>query len=64
VINQTSENAGIWMTTEIYNEIVFGGEIYNELLLNYGVTLKVIHDPNPSSSIDIVELVKLLEISW
>jgi hypothetical protein len=64
VINQTSENAGIWMTTEIYNEIVFGGEIYNELLSNYGVTLKVIHDPNPSSSIDIVELVKLLEISW
>jgi hypothetical protein len=64
VINQTSENAGIWMTTEIYNEIVFGGEIYNELLLNYGVILKVIHDPNPSSSIDIVELVKLLEISW
>lgn len=64
VINQTSENAGIWMTTEIYNEIVFGGEIYNELLSNYGVTLKVIHDPNPSSSIDIVELVKLIEISW
>ena len=64
VINQTSENAGIWLTTEIYNEIVFGGEIYNELLRNYGVTLKVIHDPNPSTSIDIVELVKLLEISW
>jgi hypothetical protein len=64
VINQISENAGIWMTTEIYNEIVFGGEIYNELLSNYDVTLKVIHDPNPSTSIDVVELVKLLEISW
>ena len=64
VINQTSEHAGIWVTTEIYSSLVVGGEIYVDLYRKYGVNLKLIRDFKASTSIDIVELVKLQEISW
>ena len=64
VVNQTSEHAGIWITHEIYEELEVGGSIYKELLDEFGVSLKLVKDPNPETTIDIVELVKLNEISW
>jgi len=64
VVNQTSENAGIWIIPEIYDALQVGGTIYQELLGEFGVSLSLIRDPHPQTSIDVIELVRLLEISW
>ena len=64
VVNQTSENAGIWIIPEIYEALQVGGTIYQDLLAEFGVSLSLIRDPKPQTSIDVIELVKLLEISW
>ena len=64
VVNQTSEHAGIWITTEICEALEVGGSIYKELLDEFGVSLNLVKDSNPETTIDILELVKLNEISW
>jgi len=62
--NQALEHCGIYVIDEIYQKLIIGGEIYNEILEEFKVELKLIRDPCQTSSIDAIEVVKLLEISW
>jgi hypothetical protein len=62
--NQTLEDAGIYVIEEIYNALMVGGEIYNELLDEFKVELKLVRDPCQTSTVDAIDVVKLLEISW
>jgi len=62
--NQTLEHAGIYVIEEIYNAMIVGGEIYNELVEEFHVELKLVRDPCQTSTVDAIDVVKLLEISW
>lgn len=62
--NQTLEHAGIYVIEEIYNALMVGGDIYNEILEEFKVELKLVRDPCQTSTVDAIDVVKLLEISW
>jgi len=62
--NQTLEHAGIYVIEEIYNALMVGGNIYNEILEEFKVELKLVRDSCQTSTVDAIDVVKLLEISW
>jgi hypothetical protein len=62
--NQTLEHAGIYVIEEIYNALMVGGDIYNEILEEFKVELKLVRDSCQTSTVDAIDVVKLLEISW
>lgn len=62
--NQTLEHTGIYVIEEIYIALMVGGNIYNEILEEFQVELKLVRDPCQTSSVDAIDVVKLLEISW